>query len=142
MNKKKTIPVTRAPEAPPSPFGGGQQHTIVHQRQVTHSTIFDPAVLERYSKLVPDAPERVLQVFEQNSAVEREIAREGFRAARADNLRRDWMGFLIIVGGMATSALLAYLDKAWLSGGALVAIIAYAVIGYLNKQRAPAPPKP
>jgi uncharacterized membrane protein len=136
----ETTPANHDPETDPSHFGNEVHRIVVHQQEVRHSTIFDPAVLERYSRMVPDAPERILKVFEQNSELEREMAREALKAARDDNQRRDWMGFVIIMGGMATSAVLAYLDKPWLSGGALVAIIAYAVIGFLGKKGVPPPP--
>jgi uncharacterized membrane protein YoaK (UPF0700 family) len=99
-------------------------------------------LLELYSKMVPDAPERVLRVFEQNAQTERDVVLRSLDYTKADNRRRDWMGFGIIIFGMTVSAVLAYLEKPWLSGAALVAIIAYAVIGYLNKKKAPPTPLP
>ena len=45
------------------------------------------------------------------------------------------MAFGIIIVGMVVSAVFAYLGKEWLSGGTLVAIIAYAVMGYLLKTK-------
>ena len=137
LTKKKTIPAAPPPEAPTGTFGVHQKTVIT--RHQTASTIFDPAVLEHYARLVPDAPERVLRVFEQNSEVERQIARQGFEAARADNRRRDWMGFAIIMTGLLVSALFGYIGRFWLSGGTLIAIIAYGVIGYLYKPKAPPP---
>ena len=47
------------------------------------------------------------------------------------------MAFLIIVLGMITASVFAYLDKTWLSGATLVAIIAAAVAGYLQKDKKP-----
>ena len=131
MGKKPTIPPAR--NSPERQFG---QH-IVHHQQTTQTvqTIFDPDVLRRYKELVPDAPERVLAVFELNSATERHMSEGALAAQRADNRRRDWLAFTVIIGGMTTSAVLAYLDRPWLSGGALAAIIAYAVVGYLQKPK-------
>lgn len=87
--------------------------------------------------MVPDAPERVLAVFEKNSETERQMMELALKAHRADNLRRDWMAFMIILVGMIVSALFAYLDKPWLSGTTLAAIIGYAVIGFLHKAKQP-----
>ena len=52
-----------------------------------------------------------------------------------DNKRRDWTAFSIIIVGMLTSAVFAALGKEWLSGATLIAIISYAVIGYLQKSK-------
>ena len=136
LKQKKTIvPTAQAANSRQGRVAVGVQRTVVH----TASTIFDPDVLDRYSRLVPDAPERVLRVFEQNAETERVIVLKSLEYARQDNRRRDWMGFAIIIFGMATSGVLAYLQKPWLSGAALVAIVAYAVIGYLNKKKSPPP---
>lgn len=99
--------------------------------------------------MVPDAPNRVLAVFEQNSAAERRLREESLRQHQSeidlqkyavncqavDNRRRDWMAFAIIIAGIVVSAVFAALGKEWLSGVTLVAIVAYAVIGYLQKNK-------
>lgn len=121
-----------------------QLQQIVHQ-QVT--TIFDPEVLRKYKELVPDAPERVLAVFEKNSDSERklrdaladqqrgmtEIQARALELQGNDNRRRDWMALAVIFFGMALSAFFAYMQLPWFSGGTLVAIIGYAVMGFLKK---------
>lgn len=117
----------------------GQQQTVV-QHQQTVQTIFDPEVLKKYKELIPDAPERVLAVFEKNAASERYVIETALNAQRSDNRRRDWMAFTIIALGFTVSAVFAYLGKEWLSGGTLVAIIGYAVIGYLHKFKKPPDP--
>jgi uncharacterized membrane protein len=134
VRKKQTIPPQHNNPAA-SPLRSHQQ-TVVHHQQ-TVQTIFDPEVLLKYKAMVPDAPERVLAVFEQNSATERQMIELALKAHRADNLRRDWMAFLIIIVGMITSGLFAYLDKPWLSGTTLAAIIGYAVLGFLHKGKQP-----
>lgn len=110
------------------------------QEQVT--TIFEPEVLRKYQAMVPDAPERVLRVFEQNAATEREIRTIALKAQVADNRRRDWMAFGIIFGGLAVSAIFAWLDKPWHSGATLVAIAAYSTWGFLIKRGKAPPPQP
>ena len=123
---------------------------LAHQ-QVTHhvTTIFDPDVLQKYAVMVPDAPNRVLAVFEQNSLSEIRLREESLQQNQSnidlqkyaidmqavDNKRRDWMAFSIIIAGMLTSAVFAALGKEWLSGATLAAIISYAVVGYLQKEK-------
>lgn len=134
MRKKQTIPTQQRADLG-HPFRPNQ-HTVVHHQQTqTVQTIFDPDVLLKYKAMVPDAPERVLAVFEKNSAAERAVVEQALAAQRADNMRRDWMAFGIIIAGMAVSAVFAFLGKEWLSGGTLVAIISYAVMGYLLKSK-------
>jgi len=89
-------------------------------------------VLERYSRLVPDAPERVLRQFELNAESERALMAGTLQAKRQDNRRRDWMAFAIIVTGLLVSAAMAYAGAPWLSGATLAAILGYAVLGYLK----------
>jgi uncharacterized membrane protein len=139
MQKKQSIPAKRPAELGPR-FGRHEQTVISHHQQHTVKTIFDPDVLQKYGEMVPDAPERVLKVFEQNSATERYMVENSLNAMRDDNRRRDWMAFAIIIGGIAASAFFAYLKVTWLSGAALVAIVFYAVIGYLQKSKPPPPP--
>jgi uncharacterized membrane protein len=106
---------------------------LIHQ-SVQHKTIFDPDVIEHYSRLINNAPERILTVFEKNAEAERNLQLDSLKSQIADNRRRDWMAFAIIICGMAASAFLAWIDKPYLSGTALATIIGYAVIGFLKNK--------
>ena len=106
---------------------------LIHQ-SVQHKTIFDPEVIEHYSRLIDNAPERILTVFEKNAETERNLQLDSLKSQIADNKRRDWMAFAIIICGMAASAFLAWIDKPYLSGTALATIIGYAVIGFLKNK--------
>lgn len=106
---------------------------LIHQ-SVQHKTIFDPEVIEHYSRLIDNAPERILTVFEKNAEAERNLQLDSLKSQIADNRRRDWMAFAIIICGMAASAFLAWIDKPYLSGTALATIIGYAVIGFLKNK--------
>ena len=126
-------------------------HTQVFSQTQHVTTIFDPDVLRKYSELVPNAPERVLAVFEKNSETERAVQHALIDQQKAttaiqtnalfhqaaDNRRRDWMAFWIIIAGLVASGVFAYLKTEWLSGVTLVAIIGYAVAGYLQKNKKP-----
>ena len=107
---------------------------VIHQ-SIQHKTIFDPDVIEHYSRLIPDAPRRIRTVFEQNAEAERRIQEATLKYQAADNKRRDWMAFLIIVSGFGVTAFLAWIDKPYLSGTTLAAIIGYSVIGFLKTRR-------
>jgi len=107
--------------------------TVEHHQQVR--TIFDPEVLRQYQTMVPDAPERVLRVFEQNSATERDVRSNALQAQIWDNRRRDWMAFGIIFGGMVISAIFAALGVIWLSGATLLGIAGYSVTGFLLRRQ-------
>ena len=129
--KKPTIPTPQPNVLEPRPASSGT--VIHHQQTVQHvRTIFDPEVLERYSRLVPDAPERVLRQFELNAESERALMAGTLQAKRQDNRRRDWMAFAIIVTGLLVSDAMAYAGAPWLSGATLAAILGYAVLGYLK----------
>ena len=106
---------------------------LIHQ-SVQHKTIFDNDVIEHYSRLINNAPERILTVFEKNAEAERNLQLDSLKSQIADNRRRDWMAFAIIICGMAASAFLAWIDKPYLSGTALATIIGYAVIGFLKNK--------
>lgn len=106
---------------------------LIHQ-SVQHKTIFDPEVIEHYSRLIDNAPERILTVFEKNAEAERNLQLDSLKSQIGDNKRRDWMAFAIIICGMAASAFLAWIDKPYLSGTALATIIGYAVIGFLKNK--------
>ena len=106
---------------------------LIHQ-SVQHKTIFDPEVIEHYSRLIDNAPERILTVFEKNAEAERNLQLDSLKSQIADNKRRDWMAFAIIICGMAATAFLAWIDKPYLSGTALATIIGYAVIGFLKNK--------
>ena len=119
----------------PNTRNNNQNHHVVGiQQSIQQRTIFDPDVIEHYSRLIPDAPERILTVFEKNAEAERNLQLDSLKSQIADNKRRDWMAFAIIICGMAASAFLAWIDKPYLSGTALATIIGYAVIGFLKNK--------
>ena len=50
----------------PNTRNNNQNHHVVGiQQSIQQRTIFDPDVIEHYSRLIPDAPERILTVFEK-----------------------------------------------------------------------------
>jgi uncharacterized membrane protein len=128
MTRNRNAPTTRNNNQSQS------HHVVGIQQSIQHKTIFDPDVIEHYSRLIPDAPERILTVFEKNAEAERNLQLDSLKSQIADNKRRDWMAFAIIICGLAASAFLAWIDKPYLSGTALATIIGYAVIGFLKNK--------
>ena len=126
--------MARSRSAPNTRNNNQNHHVVGIQQSIQQRTIFDPDVIEHYSRLIPDAPERILTVFEKNAEAERNLQLDSLKSQIADNKRRDWMAFAIIICGMAASAFLAWIDKPYLSGTALATIIGYAVIGFLKNK--------
>jgi uncharacterized membrane protein len=120
----------------------GQKLQQVTQIQQQVQTIFDPEVVRKYAELVPDAPERILAVFEKNAEAERNLRQAQLDANKeinqfqhSDNRRRDWMVFIIILSAIGASALFAFVGLEWLSGATLLGLAAWVVKGYLMKEK-------
>jgi len=120
----------------------GQKLQQVTQIQQQVQTIFDPEVVRKYAELVPDAPERILAVFEKNAEAERNLRQAQLDANKeinqfqhSDNRRRDWMAFIIILSAIGASALFAFVGLEWLSGATLLGLAAWVVKGYLMKEK-------
>ena len=109
-------------------MGSPQLHT---QTMIRQQTIFDPEVVERYSKLVPDAPERILKAFEENNRAERELR----LLPHKTTARRDWMGFSVLIIIILSSVAFAFLGKSWQSLGALTGAIGIVGYSFLGKKR-------
>lgn len=123
------------------------QHQIHVAQQVT--TIFDPDVLKKYSLMVPDAPERVLAVFEKNAESERNIRdamaeqqrnasviqANAIQLQANDNKRRDWMTYSLMVIGVVATIGFVLMDKNVAAISAFVAVIGYAATGYFSRTK-------
>ena len=142
-NKSKSASLHRA--KPPQAIlsnTNGQKLQQVTQIQQQVQTIFDPEVVRKYAELVPDAPERILAVFEKNAEAERNLRQAQLDANKeinqfqhSDNRRRDWMAVIIILSAIGASALFAFKGFEWLSGATLVGLAAWVVRGYLMKEK-------
>jgi hypothetical protein len=61
--------------------------------------------------MVPDAPERILKVFEQDSEHVRTVQAKALDAQISKDRRGQWMAFFVIIGGMSLTGWIAYLGK-------------------------------
>ena len=117
-----------------------QQGMAVHHVELErHVTIFSPEVVEAYSRMVPDAPERILRQFELNNEAERRsqvdsvmLSQEAMNKQAADNKRRDWMAFSLMLAVIVASGIFALLGFPILAGGTLISLFAYVAYGFFK----------
>ena len=106
--------------------------------QTQQRTIFDPEIVEKYSRMVPDAPERILKVFEENSRVEREVRGDQIKTQlyqHVESKRRDWMGYSLAVIALAAFICFAYINKPIPAVGSFLSFAGMAVIGFIKSRK-------
>lgn len=109
-------------------------------RQVVQQSKFQgpiphPDIFKKYGEVVQDAPERILRVFEQDSAHARDIQNSALSAQKEDNRRVHWMAWSLIAGGYVLAALFAHWDKDWLAGIILTTTLAGTIAGFFQTKR-------
>ena len=70
-----------------------------------------PNLLREYGNIVPDAPERILRVFEEDSAHTRKMQEKALEAEISRDTRAQWMAWSIMAASFALTAFLAYLGQ-------------------------------
>ena len=103
---------------------------VHHQGPIPH-----PEVFKGYGEVVKDAPERILRVFEQDSAHAREIQSAALNAQKEDNRRVHWMAWSLVAGGYVLSAVFAYLNKDILAWTILATTLAGTITGFLQGRK-------
>lgn len=94
-----------------------------------------PDIFKRYSETIPDAPERILKQFEEDSAHVRNMQSKALEAQKQDNSRVHWMAWSLIIGGYFLSAFFAYFDKDWLAAIILGTTLGGTIIGFLQNKK-------
>lgn len=94
-----------------------------------------PEIFRQYGDVIPDAPERILKVFEDDSAHAREIQTAALLAQKGDNHRVHWMAWSLIASGYGLSALFAHWDKDWLAGIILSSTLLGTITGLLQNRK-------
>lgn len=64
-----------------------------------------PEVFKQYGNVIPDAPERILKVFEEDSKHTRDMQRKALEAETKRDLRAQWMAFLVMFGTLGVLAI-------------------------------------
>lgn len=133
-------PISRIVSNVAPPAGGitavpVRQHSRQVVAQQTHfqGPIPHPDIFRQYGEVIPDAPERILRVFEEDSKHTRDIQMAALDAQKADNHRVHWMAWSLIAGGYVLSGLFAWAGKDWLAGLLLTGTLAGTIAGFLQK---------
>lgn len=93
-----------------------------------------PEIFNRYAEVIPDAPERILKVFEDDSKHARDITTLALEVQRDDNRRAHWMAWSLVIAGFMLSAVFALKDKDTLAGIALGSTLVAIVTGFLKSR--------
>lgn len=110
-------------------------------REVVQQTKFQgpiphPEIFRKYGEVIADAPERILKVFEKDSAHARDIQMAALDAQKSDNRRVHWMAWSLVAGGYALAFAFAYIGKDILSGTILATTLAGTITGFLQSRNA------
>ena len=148
MSRRSKRPKHTAPaQTHPGPLSKIAEHlpgaTPIAQRVkevVSHHASFEgpiphPDIFRQYGDVIPDAPERILRVFEDDSKHARDIQMAALNAQKCDNLRVHWMAWSLIASGFALSALFAWLNKDILAGAILTTTLAGTITGFLQSRK-------
>ncbi len=94
-----------------------------------------PEIFRKYGEIIPDAPERILRVFEEDSTHARDIQIRALEAQVQDNRRVHWMAWTLIIFGFVLSAFFAWIDKDILAGTLLASTLAGTITGFLQNKK-------
>lgn len=107
---------------------------LVAQSASFSGPIPHPEIFRQYANVIPDAPERILKVFEDDSKHVRDIAVKALQAQIEDNRRAHWMAWSLVVIAFISSLLLAWKDKDILAGTLIGTTLTAIVIGFLKSR--------
>lgn len=127
--------ITELAERLPGTASVPERVSKVVQQTSFHGPIPHPDIFKKYGDVLPDAPERILRVFEQDSAHARDIQMAALEAQRSDNRRVHWMAWTLIAGGYVLALVFGYLDKDWLAGTILATTLAGTITGFLQSRK-------
>jgi uncharacterized membrane protein len=80
-----------------------QEHQLVAAQ--FSGPIPSPEVFKQYGMVVPDAPERILQVFEKDSEHTREMQKIALQGEIDRDSRGQWMAFIIMIASLGLTAI-------------------------------------
>ena len=105
-------------------------------RQAFSGPIPHPDIFRQYGEIIPNAPERILKVFEDDSSHVRDIQFAALRAECQDNKRAHWMAWSLIFSGFLLVAFLynSNRDNCWFP--TKQAEFSKVVVGYAEKRAA------
>ena len=87
------------------------QHQLKVETSRFEGPIPSPEIFKLYAEIIPDAPERILAVFEQDSKHVRDIEMGALNAQKNDNKRVHYMAWSLVMTGFVMSGVFAWLNK-------------------------------
>lgn len=104
-----------------------EQQQVIAKLDMYAGPIPHPDILARYEELDPGAAKKIIDNGVEESVHRRELEDKSMEYTRSDKRRRDWMGFIIGILGMAFSALLLHeghpVVGSLFAGGSLVVLV-------------------
>lgn len=95
-NNKSNKPATVPPKQ--------EQAQVIATAQGFVGPIPHPEIFRQYGLVVPDAPERILKVFEQDSQHTREMQKAALKAETARDTRAQWMAYTVMMALIGLTA--------------------------------------
>ena len=108
---------------------------VMSQHSHFEGPIPHPDIFRKYGDVIPNAPERILKVFEDDSKHAREIQFAALNAQKSDNHRVQWMAWSLIFGGFLLSAIFAFWNKDWLAGIILGSTLVGTIAGFFQNKK-------
>lgn len=94
------------------PINNKNINTVIATKTEQYTGPLPPASeFAKYKEVIPDMPERILKVFEEDSAQVRKLKEKALDNEASYDARSQWMAFSIIMLGLIGTLILAYLDK-------------------------------
>jgi uncharacterized membrane protein len=110
---------------------------MLSQTSRFEGSIPHPEIFRQYGEIIPDAPERILRVFEQDSDQARNIQTAALNVQKDDDRRSQWMAWSLILTGYCMSGIFAYFDKDTLSGIILATTLAGTIASVFQSRPKP-----
>ena len=112
-NRRKNKPVPSQPAKIDQQSSNTQsEKQEIHKQQLFAAKysgpIPPPEIFRKYGEVVPDAPERILTVFEEDSFFTRDIQYKALDAHKGGNRRTQWMAFCLVFFCVSCATFLAY----------------------------------
>lgn len=110
---------------------------VVTQHASFEGPLPHPEIFRQYGEIIPNAPERMLAVFEADSKHAREIQMAALNAQKGDNRRIHWMAWSLVMSGFLLSGIFAWADKDILAGAILTTTIGAIGYSFLKGEKKP-----
>ena len=123
-NKNKNTHALNESRAQLHPIAGSSPHVerVKHLERLEHSIqrhegpIPSPEVFKGYREVIPDAPERIMKVFELDSQHTRDMQKLALTAEIKRDMRAQWMAFFIMIASLGLTAATVLLGKSITAG--------------------------